>query len=89
MQIVKIITTNDELVDLMIAEYIAFMAHTARVRQQYTVMVKLKKKLPKRDVIVQMDFAENLLMKSKTPIGTVRVLHYIQWLYITMTLTVS
>ena len=65
--IMKVVTckmTKTEFLKHMEAQIGEFKAHVNRVRRQYQESIRLKQELPKGEVIVNMDFAENYGCKS-------------------------
>ena len=59
MKIVQVKCNRDDFVKTMTEEYAAFLNHVQRVTAQYAALKSLKEQLPKDELIVQMDFAEN------------------------------
>ena len=59
MKVVQVKCNRDDFVKTMTEEYEAFLNHVQRVTAQYAALKSLKEQLPKDELIVQMDFAEN------------------------------
>jgi len=55
---------KDELVSIVQKQTADFLVHCSRVKAQYTALNNLKEKLPEKQIIVQMDFAENFICMS-------------------------
>lgn len=59
MKIVKVNMTKVEFESYMNSQYQEFLQHVERVKHQYAAIRQLKEQLPKNEVVVHMDFAEN------------------------------
>lgn len=64
MRIEKEKKSRDNFREMMTKEYAAFQSHVDRVKQQFHALSELKSNLPQKQVIVQMDFAENFVCQS-------------------------
>ena len=65
MKVVKTEMTRDAFIDSFMKEYVAFLGHVERVRNQYHAVAKMKANLQAGDVVAQMDFAENFTCQSQ------------------------
>jgi hypothetical protein len=56
--------TKERFVEIVVQDYENFSNHVLRVKNQYSELRKLRQNLPKKEVLVWMDFAENYSCSS-------------------------
>ena len=58
-RVVKVQESRESFCSMIISTFKEFQCHIERVKQQYSRVKKMKEKLPKGQVLIQMDFSEN------------------------------
>ena len=64
MKIISCTMKKNDLIKFMEEQIKEFKQHVYRVQHQYEESVKIKQNLPKNEIIVQMNFAENYSCKE-------------------------